>query len=188
MNMSSGQKSSDFLDQIMKRMDETIGSIGASKKVHKVEELPQEGPEDREKLVLRFYRFEGPIVDCANEEELLKQFERRCEWKVTLPSALQNDEAKENIKKEQIKSDEIVFTLDEVLKPWSKASMEKMRMMKEREQAEVSRLCRTDYECDPEIKTTQSRFLSDAELFKPCASTTQKKRVSKYSKPKEAGK
>ena len=88
MNMSSGQKSSDFLDQIMKRMDETIGSIGASKKVPKVEELPQEGLEDREKLVLRFYRFEGPIVDCANEEELLKQFEKRCEWKVTLPSAL----------------------------------------------------------------------------------------------------
>ena len=60
-------------------------------------------------------------------------------------------------------------------------------MMKEREQAEVTRLCRPDYECDPEIKTTQSRFLSDAELFKPCASTTQKKRVSKYSQPEEAG-
>ena len=187
MNMSSGQKSSDFLDQIMKRMDETNGSISASKKVPKVEELPQEGPEDREKLVLRFYRFEAPIVNCANKEELLEHFEKRCEWKVMLPSALQNNEPKENIKSEKVRSDEIMFTLDEVLKPWSKASMEKMRMMKEREQAEVTRLCRPDYECDPEIKTTQSRFLSDAELFKPCASTTQKKRVSKYSKLEEGG-
>ena len=39
--MSSGQKSLNFLNRIMKRMDETIGSIGASKKVAKIEELPQ---------------------------------------------------------------------------------------------------------------------------------------------------
>ena len=46
MNMSSGQNSSDFLD-------ETIGSIAASKKVPKVEELLLERPVYCEKLVLR---------------------------------------------------------------------------------------------------------------------------------------
>ena len=76
MNMSSSRNSSDFLD-------ETIGSIAASKKVPKVEELSLERPVDRKKLVLRFYRFEAPIVNCANEE----QFKKICEWKVTLLSA-----------------------------------------------------------------------------------------------------
>ena len=47
MNMSTGQNSSDFLDQIMKRMDETIGSIGASKKAPKKED-------NRQKLILKF--------------------------------------------------------------------------------------------------------------------------------------
>ena len=65
--------------------------------------------------------------------------------------------------------------------------MEKMLMLKGGEQAEVTRLCRPDYGCDPEIKTTQSRFLSDTELFKPCASTRQKKRVSKYLNPRKQG-
>ena len=36
--MSSGPKPSNFLDQIMKRMDQTVGAIGAGKKVPKVEE------------------------------------------------------------------------------------------------------------------------------------------------------
>ena len=75
MNMSSGQKSSDFLDQIMKRMDETIGSIGASKKAPKEEE-------NRQRLILKFYRknFEDPIdFDCSNEEELFKEYKRRCQ-------------------------------------------------------------------------------------------------------------
>ena len=68
--MSNGQKSTDFLDQIMKRMDETIGSIGASKKAPKEEE-------NRQKLILKFYRknFEDPIdFDCADEKKLLKEF------------------------------------------------------------------------------------------------------------------
>ena len=85
MNMLSGQKSLNFLDQIMKQMDDTIGLIGASKKVPKVAEFHQKGPVDCEELILRFYRFEAPIVNYANEEELLIQFEKICEWKVTLP-------------------------------------------------------------------------------------------------------
>ena len=37
MNMFTGEKSPDFLDQIMKRMKETTGSIGAFKRVPKKE-------------------------------------------------------------------------------------------------------------------------------------------------------
>ena len=91
MNMSSGPKPSNFLDQIMKRMDQTVGAIGAGKKVPKVEEeLSQQEPADRKKLILRFSQnnFEDPFVDSANEEEILKESKKRCEWKVTLPSAL----------------------------------------------------------------------------------------------------
>ena len=172
MNMSNGQKSTDFLDQIMKRMDETIGSIGASKKAPRKEE-------NRQKLILKFYRknFEDPIdFDCANEEELFKEYKRRCQWKVSIISGLQSREVMENIEEEKVEADEIVVTLDDVLRPWSKE--------------ELTRLCWPDYGpvSDPEIKTKQSKFLSDAELFRPCASTTQKKRVSKYSKPEEVGK
>ena len=61
-----------------------------------------------------------------------------------------------------------------------------MRKLKEKEMDEVLRLCRPDYSCKPEIKTTKSKYLSDAELFKPCASTTQKKRVSSYLKPSKS--
>ena len=58
-----------------------------------------------------------------------------------------------------------------------------MGSLKEKEMDEVLRLCRPDYSCEPEIKTQKNKLLSDAELFKPCASTTQKKRVSSYFKP-----
>ena len=169
MNMSTGQNSSDFLDQIMKRMDETIGSIGASKKAPKKEE-------NRPKLILKFYRknFEDPIdFDCADEEKLWKEYKRRCQWKVTILSDIQNVEVTENVEEEKVEPKDIVVTRDDVLRPLSKE--------------ELTRLCWPDYGpvSDPEIKTKQSKFLSDAELFRPCASTTQKKRVSKYSKPKE---
>ena len=172
VNMFTAQKSSDFLDQIMKRMDETIGSIGASKKAPKKEE-------NRQKLILKFYRknFEDLIdFDCANEEELYKEYKRRCQWKVSIISDFQTGKVMENIEEEKVEPNKIAVTLDEVLRPWSKE--------------ELTRLCWPDYGpvSDPEIKTKQSRFLSDADLFRPCASTTQKKRVSKYSKPKEAGK
>ena len=40
--------------------------------------------------------FDTQIIDCVNEEELLDEFERRCEWKVSLPSSIQNNTVKEN--------------------------------------------------------------------------------------------
>ena len=115
----------------------------------------------------------------------------RYERKVSLPSSIQNNTVKENDNENKNKvlcktpsSDEDnVITLDDVLKPWSRESREKKRRLKEKEMDEVLRLCRPDYSCEPEIKTTKSKYLSDAELFKPCASTTQKKRVSSYFKP-----
>ena len=130
--------------------------------------------------------FDTLILDCVNEEELLDEFEIRCEWKVSITSSIQNNTVKENDEENKNKvlcktpsSDEDnVITLDDVLKPWSRESREKKRRLKEKEMDEVLRLCRPDYSCEPEIKTTNSKYLGDAELFKPCASTTQKKRVS----------
>ena len=49
---------------------------------------------EREKLVLKFTRC--PILDCAKEEDLMK---RRCEWKLSTPSSIQANTAKEMSKK-----------------------------------------------------------------------------------------
>ena len=195
--MFTGNNSTNFLDQILKRMDETLGSSVVHETTNECKETfrKEENP-NREKLVLKFTRcnFDTPILDCLNEEELLAEFERRCEWKVSLPSSIHNNTVKENDEENKHKvlcktpsSDEnIVITLDDVLRPWSRESREKMRRLKEKEMDEVLRLCRPDYSYEPEIKTTKSKYLSDAEILKPCASTTQKKRISSYLKPSKS--
>ena len=126
--MFTGHNSTNFLDQILKRMDETLGTSIAHKKANKsIEASRKEKEPNHEKLVLKFTRcnFDTPILDCLNEEELLAEFERRCEWKVSLPSSIQNNTVKENDEENKNKvlcktpsSDEdIVVTLHDVLKP-----------------------------------------------------------------------
>ena len=63
-----------------------------------------------------------------------------------------------------------MFTLNEILKPWSKESVEKVRMLKKRKQAEVSRLCRLDYGCEQRSKRSgacsfKTRFFSRAKAL-----------------------
>ena len=74
MNLYTIQKSPNFLDQIMKRMDETISK---PKKFAKMDELAlKKGTVDRKKLVLKFSQnnFKALVNDCANEKELLAEF------------------------------------------------------------------------------------------------------------------
>jgi len=126
--MFTGQNSTNFLDQILKSMDETLGSSVVHETTKDSKEMSRkEDNPNREKLVLKFTRcnFDTPILDCLNEEELLAEFERRCEWKVSLPSSIQNNTVKENDEKDKNKvlcktpsSDEdIAITLDDVFKP-----------------------------------------------------------------------
>ena len=96
--MFTGHNSPNFLDQILKRMDETLGTSVVHKKANKSKEAyRKEEKPNREKVVLKFTRcnFDTPILDCVNEEELLDEFERRCEWKVSFPSRIQNNTVKE---------------------------------------------------------------------------------------------
>ena len=194
--------SSNFLDQILKRMDETIGSINSKSKEAFLEE---EDTADREKLILKFTRnnSDTPIVDCANEDEVSEDFEERCAWKVSNPKNMTIEERINSIKRKLNRDpskttfagdhdhhddadhdEKLLITLDDVANPSPKESTEQTRRPMDKD--EVMRLCRPDYGCDPEIKTKQSKFLSDAELFKPCASTMKKRRVSSYSKSNEA--
>ena len=74
MNLYTIQKSPNFLDQIMKRMDETISK---PKKFAKMDELAlKKETVDRKKLVLKFSQnnFKALVNDCANEKELLAEF------------------------------------------------------------------------------------------------------------------
>ena len=83
-----------------------------------------------------------------------------------------------------------MFTLNEILKPWSKESVEKVRMLKKRKQAEVSRLCRLDYGCEQRSKRSgacsfKTRFFSRAKALckrSGSRSTTQNSRKQKTRK------
>ena len=68
--------------------------------------------------------FDTQIIDCVNEEELLDEFETRCEWKVYLPSSFQNNKVKENevLCKTTSSNEYIVITSNDVLKSWSQES------------------------------------------------------------------
>lgn len=78
-----------------------------------------------------------------------------------------------------------MFTLNEILKPWSKESVEKVRMLKKRKQAEVSRLCRLDYGCEQRSKRSgacsfKTRFFSRAKALckrSGSRSTTQTREI-----------
>ena len=76
----------------------------------------KKGTVDRKKLVLKFSQnnFKALVNDCANEKELLAEFQRGYKWKFKLSSSFQISETKENIEKEKIKSDEIMFTMDKI--------------------------------------------------------------------------
>ena len=60
----------------------------------------------------------------CDEEELLDEFKRRCEWNVSLPSSIQNNTVKENevLCKTTSSNEYIVITSNDVIKSWSQKS------------------------------------------------------------------
>ena len=150
-----------FIDQILKRMEESVKTSSVSETVLKCKETcVKEDVPNREKLVLKFTR-------CN-----LKVKEKKVKWKVSIPAGLKNDKVELNYNRIKTASadKDIIINLDDIFNPLSEESREKMRRLKQNEMDQVLRLGRFENECEPENKTEKSKYPSTDELLTTCKS------------------
>ena len=140
-NMFDYYNSSKFMNQVLKRMEQTIDTSSVSKTVFKFKKpcINIQRPKS-EKLVLKFTRsnFFNKVIDFRNEKEKSKSYERQCKWKVFKPADFQNGKLVENndnnynLVQQNIVDEDLIINLDDLFNPSLLESREKMRRLKKK--------------------------------------------------------
>ena len=153
--------STNFMDQILQRMEQTVRTSAVSDTILQSKETCiNENTPIHEKLVLKFTR-------CN-----LKVNEKKIKWKVSIPADLKNDVVKGNksFKYNQSKTASAdIITLNDIFNPLAQNSREKMRRLKQEEMDQVLCLNSLENGRRPEIKTKETKYSSDDAIM-PCLS------------------
>ena len=152
--------STNFMDQILQRMEQTVKTSAVSDTILQCKETCiNENKPIHEKLILKFTR-------CS-----LDVNENKIKWKVSIPEGLKNDKLKVNYNpcKTASADKDIIFTLDDIFNPLAQENRERMRRLKQEEMDQVLCINRPDNDCGSEIKRKENKYPSD-ELLKPCKS------------------
>ena len=145
--------STNFMDQILQRMEQTVRTSAVSDTILQSKETCiNENTPIHEKLVLKFTR-------CN-----LKVNEKKIKWKVSTQADLKNNVVKGNnsFKYNQSKTASAdINTLNDIFNPLAQTSREKMRRLKQEVMDQVLCLNRLKNGRKPEIKTKETKYLSD---------------------------